>query len=266
LCPDGKTEFMPVFLKCKKMKRLLILVLAASFLMVSCNDKTDDPVPVTTGTVYFVFKNEIDGQPIQTGSISYTNEAGNVYSVDELEYYISNMTFIKSDGSEFKAPENYELIDESKNESKVFAVSGVPFGAYSHLRFNVGVDSTHNFSGAQNGDLDPVLGMLWDWSSGYVFFKHIGYFMDSTGVQTDLQYHYGTLKGLVTEELPVTLDVSSTQRIVTITFNLNKIYRSPNMINFNGENIHQSTGPGENGWLQLIKANFAGAFEITEVL
>ena len=96
-------------------KTLFVFLLAlSSFVFSACDDK-DETAPVTTGTVYFVFENEIDGQPIQTGNLNYTNAAGNVYSVDELLYYISNITFVKSDGSEFKAP-NYELIDESKRQ------------------------------------------------------------------------------------------------------------------------------------------------------
>ncbi len=248
------------------MKNSLILLGLIILSFLGCKkDKEDIAVPApTTGNIVFVFKNEVDGVPVQMGPMNFTNEAGNVYSIDYLKYYISNIVFINSDGSEFKA-NNYELIDEDKNESKYFTVENVPFGNYDSLRFYMGVDSAINTVGALQGDLDPVNGMFWDWQSGYINFKHEGSFVDSLGTTQSLIYHYGTLKALVTEVLPLNLEFNSSNKIITITFNLNKVYRSPNLIDFNGENIHQSTGPGENGWLQLIRENFQGAYEITSI-
>ncbi len=201
----------------------------------------------------------MDGQPIETGALNYTNDAGNVYSVTMLKYYISNLTFINSNGTEFKAP-NYELINIDSANSKTFAVN-VPFGDYNALRFYMGVDSIKNFSGAQAGELDPIYGMLWDWSTGYLFFKHEGEFIDSTGVVQPLSYHYGTIGGLITHELNMTLPVSTTPKIITITLNLNKIYRAPNVVDFNGNNIHS----GVPGWIQTMKENFPGSFELTGI-
>jgi hypothetical protein len=249
------------------MNKIILLLMLLPVIITGCKND-DDPAPVpapSKGNVVFVFKNEADGLPIQTGNINITNEAGNVYSVDILKYYISNITFIKSDGTEFKAP-NYELIIQDSAQTNYFTVADVPFGNYTSLRFFMGVDSTINTIGALTGDLDPVNGMFWDWQSGYINFKHEGKFINTAGNIDDLIYHYGTLKSLVTEEIPFNFNFSSATKVITITFNLNKIYRSPNMIDFNGENIHQSTGPGENGWVQLIRENFQGAFEITSVL
>lgn len=244
---------------------ILVFVIAfACCAFSSCKDDNDVATPVTTGAVYLLFKNVVNGQPLNMGNLAHTNAAGNVYSVDELKYYISNITFIKNDGTSFKAP-NYELVNEAVTESKLVKITGVPNGTYSTMRFNMGVDSTVNFAGAPTGDLDPVLGMYWDWQAGYVYFKHVGSFIDSSGVQDVIDFHYGTLKALVTEEVPVNLTVASDQRNIAITFHLDKVYSAPNLMDFNGENVHQSTGPGENGWLQLIKQNFQDAFEVTGV-
>lgn len=246
-------------------KTFLSIVIVISLVLPACkHDKLEIPQPVTQ-EVKFVFKNVIDGAPVQKGSMSYYNAAGNNYSVDLLKYYISNIVLVRSDQLEYKAT-NYELIDIDSPSSLSFSVTGAPPGYYTAVKFKMGIDSTSNFSGPQNGDLDPVNGMLWDWNSGYVFFKHEGYFMDSTGVQTEVHFHYGTLKALVSEELPVSLIIPEQgQNTIEVTFNLNKIYASPNIMNFNGDNFHQSTGPGENGWVQLLKENFDGAFEITSV-
>ena len=92
-------------------------------------------------------------------------------------------------------------------------------------------------------------------------YKHEGEFIDSTGIVQPLSYHYGTIGGLITHELNMTLPVSTTPKIVTITFNLNKIYRSPNVVDLNGNNIHS----GVPGWIQTMKENFPGSFELTGI-
>ena len=46
--------------------------------------------------------------------------------------------------------------------------SNIPF---SKLKFQLGIDSLTNVSGAMGGDLDPTKGMYWTWQSGYINMK-----------------------------------------------------------------------------------------------
>jgi len=240
-------------------KLLLLLVVTVSVLFFNaCDDDSDMPAP-TSGTVNFVFKNEVDGQLIQQNSMIYSNTAGNSYSVTLLKYYISNITFVNSDGSEFVAP-NYELVDDDSAGSKIFSMN-VPFGNYTNLKFLMGVDSAKNHSGAQAGELSPDYGMFWDWNTGYVNFKHEGEFLDSAGVVQPIMYHYGDLKALIPHEMNIAFPVSTSPIIITVTFNLNKIYRSPNVIDFNGNNLNSGTPP----WLLIMKENLPGAFTVTSI-
>ncbi len=125
----------------------------------------------------------------------------------------------------------------------------------------MGVDSIKNYSGAQAGELDPIYGMLWDWNSGYVYYKHEGEFIDSTGAVQPLVYHYGTLAGLVSHELTIALPVSTAPRTIKIAFNVNKAYNSPNMIDFDTDNFNTSTPV----WVKVMKKNFADSFSIVSI-
>ncbi|MBL7916056.1 MAG: hypothetical protein JNL49_13565 [Bacteroidia bacterium] len=244
-----------------------LLIGLCLLLISSCksDDEEVNQVPAATSAdIVFNISNTVDGATLISDTLAYTNASGNVYSVSVLKYYLSNFVFIADDGSEFYAP-NYELIIESDASYKTFVIDNVPNGNYTSMRFFMGVDSTRNFSGALTGDLDPVHGMLWDWNTGYLYFMHEGEFIDSTGAILPITFHYGTLKSLVTEEIPISIKVSGKQRTIELSFNLNKVYASPNQMNFNGDNFHQSTGPGENGWVQLIKQNFQGAFSVTAI-
>jgi hypothetical protein len=241
------------------MKKLTLLPFLLLFTIFSaCKKDKEEPTPY--GIAYFVFSNTVDGQPVQLGVMNYTNDAGNTYSIDILKYYISNMVFVRDDNSEVKA-ENYELIDESKSDSKIFSVS-LPHGTYKKMRFMMGVDSLRNVSGAQSGDLDPINGMFWDWNTGYIYFKHEGNFLDTHNDLQPLTYHYGAIQALVNDQLVFDLPISAAPKFVSVSFNLNKVYRSPNVIDFNGNNIHS----GDPVWLQTLKQNFPGAFEVTSVL
>ncbi len=243
-----------------KLKTLLpIIFFALVFHSCDEDDADDNVVTPTLGVVNFVFVNEVDGEPILPVNLNYTNDAGNAYSVNLLKYYISNITFVKSDGAKFKAP-NYELVINDSVNSKTFSTI-VPVGNYTTLKFLMGVDSIKNHSGAQSGELDPIYGMFWDWNTGYLYFKHEGEFIDSTGAVLPLVYHYGGPNALVEHELAIALPVSSTLRTITITFNLNKIYRSPNVVDFNGNNLQS----GVPGWVSIMKQNFPGSFTVTSI-
>lgn len=52
----------------------------------------------------------------------------------------------------------------------------IPEGlGYDAFRFNPGIDSLENVSGAFGGDLDPTKGMYWAWHSGDINFKLEGH-------------------------------------------------------------------------------------------
>lgn len=233
------------------------IILVASFTFYGCKkDKDPEPVIPATAVINFNFVNEVDAQQLAVGNLGYTNEAGNVYSVDLLKYYISNIVFVKDDNSLHYAP-NYELIDESKSESKSFSMV-IPTGNYKELRFFMGVDSLKNVSGAQSGALDPSYGMFWDWNTGYIYFKHEGNFIDPNGDTLPIVYHFGSFDALVKQEHSLNFEAGSTPRTIQITFNLNQLYRSPNVIDFTNNNIHS----GGSQFVNSLRENFADAFEV----
>lgn len=221
--------------------------------------KDNDETPVKQmGAVLFVFENYVDSTPLMMDTVQYVNDAGNLYSVSLLKYYVSNFCFSTNDNFEFNAG-NYNLINEEISNSKSFAIN-VPYGNYSNLKFFLGVDSVKNISGAQAGALDPVNGMFWDWNSGYIYFKHEGAFIDN-GSPEPLSYHFGTLEALNLHSFSVNLNVGETPRIVKIRFNLNKLYRSPNVVDFHNNNINS----GGTKFIKTLRENFDGAFEIISI-
>ena len=211
------------------------------------------------------FSNEVDGQPINMGTMAYTNAAGNNYRVDLLKYYVTNFTLIKDDGTE-KNFGNYNLIDAADSASTKFMLDSVINGAYTSVRFYLGVDSTRNHTGAQDGALDPIHGMIWSWNTGYIFFKHEGGYRNNGGTNQSLLFHYGTDDALTRITIPIArCEVKGDTRKLFLKFNLNKLYAAPNRIDFNMDNNHMSSSSADRTWIGQMKANFPNAFLFDKV-
>lgn len=247
------------------------LAVCALLVTASCRYKekamvvTPEPSTPLYGSLTVKFSNEAGGTPVSIGAGSYTNAAGNVYTVDMLKYYVSNFTLIKSDNTEHNFA-NYKLINADDTATCSFTLDSVANGNYKAVRFYLGVDSAHNHSLVNEGDLNASNGMVWTWSTGYIFFKHEGVFTNDTGGTSILLYHYGVDENLKTVDIPVSqFSVSANHQVLYLKFDLNKLYGNPNVINFNGNGIHQSLDVKDRTWLGQIKANFSSAFIFEKV-
>jgi len=241
-----------------KLHRIVVAALIGSVLFASCK-KDDGPAP--TGKVTMTFANKVSGQPLVLGPLAYTNAAGNKYSVDMLKYYVSNFRLVKADGSEqhFK---NYELIDASKPESLSFTLDSVLNGEFTSVKFMIGVDSSRNHSGAQDGDLDPVHGMLWTWSTGYIFYKHEGNFITNTGDTSTVVLHLGTDVAQTEITVPITkLTVAGNSRKLFLDFDLNSAYTTgTGSMDFNMDNFRMSSLRDDFFWIIDMRSNLLDAF------
>jgi hypothetical protein len=162
----------------------------AGTLLITCQKPATD-VP-ETGTLKITFKNTVKGNPMVLFTNNYTNSSGEQYNITKFKYYISHIG-INSAGTS-AANDGYYLIDESKSSSLSFSFEA-PVNTYSGISFLLGVDSTHNVSGAQTGALDPLNDMFWTWNSGYIMAKMEGNSPQSPVVNNKVEYHIGGFSG-----------------------------------------------------------------------
>jgi len=239
------------------MKKLTFLFLACCILAISscrkdlgtkCKSYTRVNVTNVIGTNEF----HLDS--------TYTNAAGEDYHAYLLKYYVSQMALVNEAGERVELY-GHELIDQSNPSSLDLGNVAIPNGHYTSIEFNLGVDSLHNHSGDQAGDLDPMYGMIWTWNTGYIFFKHEGNFTSSTsGTQQPLIYHYGTDRALAHVSLPLNLHVDQNSSVIQLQFDLNKLYSNPNTVAFTGNNNRQSMSAQDVPWISALRANFPNAF------
>jgi hypothetical protein len=122
----------------------------------------------------------------------YKNMNGDTFTVSMFKYYITNVVLTKDDGSKFYEAASYHLLDHSTTTE--FTINNIPIGTYKSMSYLIGVDSIHNVSGAQDGDLSPSKGMYWAWT-GYVNLKFEGNSNQAGSIDKTLTFHIGGYSG-----------------------------------------------------------------------
>lgn len=183
-----------------------IIALVTSASIVSCSkDKTSRNNDGQLTDMSVEFDNIAGGQNLFLDAVTYTNAAGEQFTISKLQYFISNIRLRKTDGSEFilNPDSSYFLVKEQDPATR-FARFRAPVGDYNQLSFVIGVDSLRNTMdiSKRTGVLDPSGGMedgmYWGWNSGYIFFKMEGNSpaapVDPTG-QRKFRFHIGGFGG-----------------------------------------------------------------------
>ena len=191
---------------------LLMLVAAVSYcaFLTSCSDDPE-AAPAETGSVKIKIDNVVGSKDLTLDSETYTNAAGEPFTVSKLNYFISNIKFISANGANFTVPQDssYFLIREGNAASQQITINNVPTGNYSGVEFIIGIDSLRSVSDAskRKGVLDKDAGptneeaMYWDWNPGYIFVKLEGKSDSATSANGSFYYHIGGFGGLIEKTL-----------------------------------------------------------------
>ena len=181
------------------MKNNIIWGLTALFLSVATGCKKDKIEPAdstTTGTDNVLLKIEHtwqDSLEFQLNADLVNPLTGDSLNFTTFKYYISNIRLKKADGSWWTQSNSYFLLDLSEGTTPTVQLTGVPYGEYTDIEYVLGVDSTRNVSGAQDGALSPSLGMFWSWNSGYIMLKAEGTSPNSS--MGSFAFHLGGFSG-----------------------------------------------------------------------
>ena len=100
--------------------------------------------------------------------------------------------------------------------------------SFSHISFNIGIDSITSVSGVFGGDLDPGNGMYWTWQSGYINFKLEGVADDSPARNHRFQFHLGGYQAPFNALQQVKLDVADPKNI-TINIAIDQLFEQVNL-------------------------------------
>jgi hypothetical protein len=146
------------------------------------------------GKLVIRFQNFVGDRRLALDTASYVNTLGQVFTVTNFKYYISNIELEYRDKKLSIHDPNYYLVRQDDDNSWTLELNDIPDGDYRSIHFMIGVDSLRNCSGAQSGALDPINGMFWTWNTGYIFMKLEGKSPASRQPGHIFEYHIGGYK------------------------------------------------------------------------
>jgi hypothetical protein len=179
-----------------KMKlKLIIPVLFLSIIVSSCKkDKPLENLPVKTGKISFQFLHKVNNSPLIFDTLIYTNAAGNQYLVNNIQYFVSEITLHNSSGSDYLINQgngiHYIDTDIAGTESWV-VTDDVPVGYYTSVSFIFGINEAKNTTGLFTNP--PEVDMFWPafLGGGYHYMKMNGQWKDTNNMLTPFNFHLG---------------------------------------------------------------------------
>jgi len=252
----------------------IFLVLSIIAITVSCKKDPKDPEPTptqapTVGNLTLEFDPFVGSSSLIFDSHDYVNANSDTFTVSMFKHYISNIVLTKSDNSEYTVPNSYYIVDYKASGANLITLTNIPVAHYKAVRFLLGVDSTRNVSGAQEGALAASNGMFWNWNTGYIFMKMEGTSPQSTDVGKKIVFHIGGFSGannaLKTISLGFgteTANVNGTKTPrVHMKTDLLKMFSGSNTISF--ATMNKIMMPGMNA--MKIANNYASMFSFEHV-
>lgn len=157
--------------------------------------------PPTTGTVALQFDHRVGASDLVLETDTYTNAAGNAYRVSELRYFVSNLEFVRGDGTTHVVG-GVHLRDAEVANSRAWQATGIPAGHYTAVRFRFGLDTARNVPNGLPATVEN-LRMVWPelLGGGYHYMLLDGFYTDSANPPTWMA-HLGRLVSM-TQPTPV---------------------------------------------------------------
>ena len=210
-------------------------------LLLGCSEDSPTSVVPAAGTVRLRILHHVGSEALVFNDIRYTNAAGDQYSVVRLNYLISNVELIATNGARIVAPGPF-FIDATADSTLEQLLSQVPAGTYDQISFTFGLDETRNNTGefstepwhAKMSWPDPLGGgyhyMILD---GFVAIAN-----PAPGGPTDRNYntHLGRTQTdphyfKLTMDI-ATISVDGNESLVDLGFDINEWYKTPNVYSF----------------------------------
>ncbi len=167
----------------------LVLVIGIS---VSCK-KNPATKNDTYGAVRMNIRHSISGNDFVKDTLQYANVAGNRYLISEIQWFLSNVIFEKSDGTLVKSGQSEDIyyVDTDIPENCSVLISNLPVGDYKSIQFTFGLDEITNTSFRFVNP--PESFMFWPeyLGGGYHYMKLNGKWLNTNDELAPFNFHLG---------------------------------------------------------------------------
>lgn len=227
---------------------------------------SETPPASTQGSLVINITAKVNNQNLVKETAFYKSTGTDSFKVSLLKYYLSNFYLTTNDNSEKKI--NEYILNEHLGSTVSFTLNNLNEGSHKKFKMLLGVDAERNTSGAQNGSLDPLNGMFWDWNTGYIFFKLEGDYKTTTNTTLNpiamhiggFQGNFNCLKEFSFENL--TLIIKPNQKtIMNLELNIDEIFVNPQQLDL--ANIAIATTAKD---AKIIADNYSDMFTLKSII
>jgi hypothetical protein len=261
---------------------LLLSLIFGSLLLINVSCNNDKPEEnETSGHISFSFTHLVDGLALQKDNMKYVNAAGNPYEINQVMYFISDVTLHKSDGTKKLISDwkDIHYVDIDLPETLKWDVyDDIPAGAYDSVSFIFGITGEKNKSFMFVNP--PEVNMMWPdiLGGGYHYMMINGSWKDNSNVIKSYAFHlgigqlyksnvievdsiYAFIQNYFNVQLPnsaFTIEENKTRNI-EIIMNIDSWFKTPHIYDHNswGGAIMQKQPA-----MQLVKENGFDVFQV----
>lgn len=246
--------------------RLHLALLCSLFacLLSGCSDDSPTQAVPAAGTVKVRILHHVDVEGLSFSDIRYTNAAGEQYSVVRLNYLISNIELVATNGGRFLAPGPF-FVDAAADSTLQQVLSNVPSGEYEQISFTFGLDETVNKSAAFiNEPWHPK--MFWpdELGGGYHYMMLDGFVAVPNPGGEPTERNHNTHLGRTQNDphyFKVTLEilnirVDGNESLIDLAFDISQWYETPNVYMFPDPGFIMDRPDVQ----EILKANGASVF------
>lgn len=172
------------------MKKIFTYILFPILCFTSCGEDNDDNLKAEVSTT-FSFTHNWDGQNVTNNDfndIKFTNQNGDMLSIERLRYVISDITFTGSNGEQLSF-DVYNLVDVTNDNGLIYNLqSQIPVDNYTNVSFTFGLDNEDNSENYLdlNSESFNVPDML---GGGYHYMQFDGKYINSSDQEEGFNYH-----------------------------------------------------------------------------
>ena len=218
------------------------LSLAAALGFGGCgNDENPVDTGAQPGKVVLETQHSVDGAALVLHDVRYENAAGQMYGVDKLIYFLSDIVLHRADGVLFGLDAAW-YNDVEDPATLELTLDDVPAGDYTAISFTWGLDAEKNVPGALP-DNPQNNNMFWPAAlgGGYHYSKCEGFYVNSQGAQAGYATHTGRVRRDIDTEdhhhfftvsLPISMQIDGDTWTLPIVMDLNQWYEQPNVYDF----------------------------------
>jgi len=165
----------------------IFFISAIVFLLAGCGNKKE------AGGLGLEFTHVVDGKDLILNQLIYTNAAGNIYQVNEVKYFISNLYLVKTNNEWVKITrdDGIHYVDLAFPNTLTWYLSNLETGDYKGISFIFGLNEADNQSNRFVNS--PEKDFFWSsvLGGGYHYLQINGKWKDGDGNLKNMNFHAG---------------------------------------------------------------------------